>query len=88
MGKEHFGLWTNWYAPNKADKKIMWGGNIDGQTKEPYFAPSQIGKQCKPVQVHSFSQNHLSVLLQKVLVGATSPIPFEHHLSMMAARSF
>ena len=56
--------------------------------KRRILSCGQIGKQCKPVQVHSFSQNHLSVLLQRVLVGATSPIPFEHHLSMMAARSF
>ena len=43
-------------------------------------AVSQIGKQCKPVQVHSFLKFSLAVKNQKLLVGATSPIPFEHHL--------
>lgn len=28
-----FLLRTSWYAPNKADKKIILGGSIDGQTK-------------------------------------------------------
>lgn len=49
---------------------------------------SQIGKQCKPVQVHSFLKFLSLVKIQKLLVGATSPIPFEHHLKMMATRSY
>lgn len=40
----------------------------------------QIGKQCKPVQVYSFSWFPLWVNLRKLLVGAASPIPFERHL--------
>ena len=41
---------------------------------------SQIGKQCKPVQVHSFSRFYLWVNLRKWLVGEASPIPFERYL--------
>ena len=40
----------------------------------------QIGKQCKPVQVYSFSWFPLWVNLRKLLVGEASPIPFERHL--------
>lgn len=80
--KEDFSLWTNW--PQVAQRNHSQVGN----NLELYFALSQIGKQCKPVQVHSFSPNHLRMLFRKLLVGATSPIPFEHHLAMMAARSF
>ena len=40
----------------------------------------QIGKQCKPVQVYSFSWFPLWVNLRKLLVGVASPIPFERHL--------
>ena len=53
-----------------------------------HFMLAQSGKQCKPVQVYSFLKNHLWMLFQKLLVGATSPNPFEHHLAMMATRSF
>ena len=49
---------------------------------------SQIGKQCKPVQIHSFSRFSLWANLRKLLVGEASPSPFEHHHSMMATRSF
>ena len=41
---------------------------------------SQIGKQCKPVQVYSFSRFSLWVNLRKLLVGEASPIPFERYL--------
>ncbi len=44
------------------------------------FFFSQIGKQGKPVQVYSFSQNPLRAIFLKLLVGATSPIPFERYL--------
>ena len=58
---------------------------------ELYFALSQIGKQGKPVQVCKFASSvnrALFTTFAHALVGATSPIPFEHHLAMMAARSF
>jgi len=45
-----------------------------------FITISQIGKQCKPVQVHSFFQFRRWLNFQKLLVGATSPIPFERHL--------
>lgn len=60
-------MWTNW------PQVVQGNYSRVGNNLERYFAHSQIGKQCKPVQVHSFSQNHLSVLSQKLLVGATSP---------------
>ena len=41
---------------------------------------SQSGKQCKPVQVHSFSRFSLWGNLRKLLVGEASPIPFERYL--------
>ncbi len=41
---------------------------------------SQIGKQCKPVQVHSFSRIVLWTNLRKLLVGEASPSPFERYL--------
>lgn len=52
---------------------------------------SQIGKQCKPVQVYKFASSvnrALFTTFAHALVGAASPIPFEHHLAMMATRSF
>lgn len=36
---------------------------------------SQIGKQCKTVQVHSFSRFSLWVNLRKLLVGESVPKP-------------
>ena len=45
-----------------------------------YYWALQIGKQCKPVQVYSFSWFPLWVNLRKLLVGEASPIPFERHL--------
>ena len=36
---------------------------------------SQIGKQCKPVQVYSFSRFSLWVNLRKLLVGGSIPKP-------------
>lgn len=41
---------------------------------------SQFGKQCKPVQVHSFSRIVLWTIRENLLVGAASPIPFERYL--------
>ena len=52
---------------------------------------SQIGKQGKSVQVYKFASSvnrALFTTFAHVLVGAASPIPFEHHLAMMATRSF
>lgn len=43
-------------------------------------ASSQIGKQCKPVQVYSFSRIVRWTILRKLLVGEASPIPFERYL--------
>ncbi len=40
----------------------------------------QIGKQCKPVQVYSFSRFSLWINLRKLLVGEASPSPFERYL--------
>ena len=43
----------------------------------------QIGKQCKPVQVHKFASSakrYHFALLANLLVGAASPIPLEQHL--------
>ena len=67
-------LWTNW--PQAVQRNYSQVGN----SLEPYFDSSQIGKQCKPVQVYSFSQISHPVNLRKLLVGATSPIPFERYL--------
>ena len=56
-----------------------------------YFVRSQIGKQGKPVQVYklaSRANRSLFPLFAHSLVGAASPIPFEHPLARMAARSF
>ena len=53
-----------------------------------YFMLTQIGKQCKPVQVYSFLQNHLRMFCKNCLLGQHPPIPFEHHLAMAATRSF
>lgn len=58
---------------------------------ERYFDLSQIGKRGKPVQVYKFASSvnrALFTTFAHALVGAASPIPFEHHLAMMAARSF
>ena len=48
--------------------------------KERIRLRSQSGKQCKPVQVPSFSRFSLWVNLRKLLVGEASPIPFERYL--------
>ena len=48
--------------------------------KERIRLRSQSGKQCKPVQVHSFSRFSLWINLRKLLVGEASPIPFERYL--------
>ena len=66
-----FSLWTNWRQVAQRNYSQL------GNNSDRYFALLQIGKQCKPVQVYSFSQNHLRMLFRKLLVGATSPIPFE-----------
>jgi hypothetical protein len=41
---------------------------------------SLLGKQCKPVQVHSFETISLRGDCLKLLAGATSPDPFEQQL--------
>ena len=82
---EGVGFWTNWPQAGQRNYS-QFGNNFD-----QYFNLSQIGKQCKPVQVYKFvsSVNRaLFTTFAHALVGAASPIPFEHHLAMMAARSF
>ena len=83
--KEDFSSWTN--RPQVVQKKYSQVGNI----LEPYFVLSQIGKQGKPVQVYKFASSvnrALFTTFAHAPVGAASPIPFEHHLAMMATRSF
>ena len=40
----------------------------------------QIGKQCKPVQVHLFTKIPPEEKFSQLLVGEASPIPFDRHL--------
>ena len=52
---------------------------------------AQSGKQGKAVQLYKLASNvnlYRFTIFANPLVGATSPIPFEHHLAMMAAHSF
>lgn len=52
------------------------------------FLYEQIGKQCKPVQVHSFSRISLQVILRKFACWGSVPNPLWTPSSMSAARSF
>lgn len=52
---------------------------------------AQSGKQGKAVQLYKLASNvnlYRFTIFANPLVGATSPNPFEHHLAMMATRSF
>ena len=56
-----------------------------------HFLLAKSGKQGKAVQLHKFASSvnrALFTTFAHSLVGVTSPIPFEHHLAMITARSF
>ncbi len=52
----------------------------------PTNSELQIGKQCKPVQVHSFSRFSLWVNLRKFACWGNIPNPLRTSSPMMAAR--
>ena len=50
-------------------------GNVDNPILDTKFIISQIGKQCKPVQVHSFSRFSLRCNLRKFACWGSIPNP-------------
>ena len=84
IAKEDFSLWTNW------PQVVLRNYSQSGMIPLPFML-AQSGKQGKAVQLYKVASNvnlYRFTIFANSLVGATSPIPFEHHLPMMAARSF